>query len=59
MLSVAESMQSHHLGDITSSEGSRDAVTPEGGSYANSQEVSRHIVCWQIHTRDELWCSPV
>ena len=42
MLSVADSMQSHHLGNITSSDGSLDAVTPEAGSYANSQEASQY-----------------
>ncbi len=42
MLSVADSMQSHHLGNITSSDGSLDAAMAEGGSCSNSQEASQY-----------------
>ena len=61
VLSVAESVNSHHLGNITSSDGSPpDAVTPEeGGSYADSQEeASRCAAALTLTVKPDLDSNP-
>ena len=52
MLSVADSVQSYHLGNVTSSEGSADTATPDDGHYADPQASG--WICLPASTQSDI-----